>query len=65
MLTARSSSTRSLHFFAPLPLDAIYLLPPDMPPSAEFWLGTTSRGQDVFWQISAAIWNTHDLRARR
>ena len=47
-----------LHFFAPLPLDAIYLLPPDMPPSAEFWLGTTSRGQDVFWQISAAIWNT-------
>jgi peptide/nickel transport system permease protein len=47
-----------LHFVAPLPLDAIYLLPPDMPPSAEFWLGTTSRGQDVFWQISAAIWNT-------
>jgi peptide/nickel transport system permease protein len=47
-----------LHFFAPLPLDAIYLLPPDMPPSREFWLGTTSRGQDVFWQISAAIWNT-------
>ena len=32
--------------------------PPDMPPSAEYWLGTTSRGQDVFWQISAAIWNT-------
>jgi len=46
------------HFFAPLPDNAIYLLPPDMPPSAQYWLGTTSRGQDVLWQISSAIWNT-------
>jgi peptide/nickel transport system permease protein len=46
------------HFWAPLPDDAIYLLPPDMPPSAEYWLGTTSRGQDVLWQMSSAIWNT-------
>jgi peptide/nickel transport system permease protein len=37
---------------------AIYMLPPDMPPSTEYWLGTTSRGQDVLWQISSAIWNT-------
>jgi peptide/nickel transport system permease protein len=58
VLTAAIFVYALLHFFAPLPLDAIYLLPPDMPPSAEFWLGTTSRGQDVFWQISAAIWNT-------
>ncbi|GLQ53068.1 ABC transporter permease [Devosia nitrariae] len=46
------------HFFAPYPDNAIYMLPPDMPPSAEYWLGTTSRGQDVLWQMSAAIWNT-------
>ncbi|MET0439607.1 MAG: ABC transporter permease, partial [Devosia sp.] len=46
------------HFWAPLPDTAIYLLPPDMPPSSEYWFGTTSRGQDVLWQMSAAIWNT-------
>lgn len=46
------------HFFAPYPDNAIYMLPPDMPPSAQYWLGTTSRGQDVLWQMSAAIWNT-------
>lgn len=46
------------HFWAPLPDTAIYLLPPDMPPSAEYWFGTTSRGQDVLWQMSSAIWNT-------
>jgi peptide/nickel transport system permease protein len=48
----------SLHFFAPYPDTAIYLLPPDMPPSADYWFGTTSRGQDVLWQLSAAMWNT-------
>lgn len=46
------------HFWAPLPDNAIYLLPPDMPPSAQYWFGTTSRGQDVLWQMSSAIWNT-------
>ncbi|MDJ0389198.1 ABC transporter permease [Roseomonas sp. E05] len=39
------------------PLD-VYVVPPDMPPSAEFILGTTSRGQDVFWQLTLAIRNT-------
>lgn len=48
----------TIHFFAPVPIDAIYLLPPDMPPSAQYWFGTTSRGQDVFWRISGAVWNT-------
>jgi peptide/nickel transport system permease protein len=48
----------ALHVFAPLPSGALYLLPPDMPPSAEYIFGTTSRGQDVFWQMSEAIWNT-------
>jgi peptide/nickel transport system permease protein len=58
VLTAGVACFAALHFFSPLPLNAIYLLPPDMPPSAEYWFGTTSRGEDVFWQISAAIWNT-------
>jgi len=58
VLTALIFLFAAAHFFAPYPDTAIYLLPPDMPPSAEFWLGTTSRGQDVFWQMSAAIWNT-------
>lgn len=48
----------ALHFFAPPSASVIYMLPPDMPPSRDYWLGTTSRGQDLFWQISVAIWNT-------
>ena len=46
------------HFWTPYPGYSLYLLPPDMPPSAEYWFGTTSRGQDVVWQLSEAIWNT-------
>ena len=48
----------TMHFFSPYPDSAVYVVAPDMPPSAEFWFGTTSRGQPVFWQISAALWNT-------
>ena len=29
-----------------------------MPPSWAYWFGTTSRGQDVFWQLTFAIRNT-------
>jgi len=45
-------------FFSPYDENAIYVVSPDMPPSAEFWLGTTSRGQEVFWQIAASMRNT-------
>jgi len=45
-------------FFSPYDENAIYIVPPDMPPSAEFWFGTTSRGQEVFWQIAASLRNT-------
>ncbi|WP_064710195.1 ABC transporter permease [Rhizobium bangladeshense] len=45
-------------FFSPYDETAIYVVIPDMPPSAEFWFGTTSRGQDVFWQIGASLRNT-------
>src|SRR5688500_18499669 len=48
----------AIHPFSPYPPNALYLLPPDMPPSGTHVLGTTSRGEDVFWLMSAAIWNT-------
>jgi peptide/nickel transport system permease protein len=47
-----------LSFFSPYPAADIYVLPPDMPPDAEFWLGTTSRGQDTFWQLMIGLRNT-------
>lgn len=47
-----------LSFFAPQsPID-VYVVAPDMPPSAAHWFGTTSRGQDVFWQLTFALRNT-------
>ncbi len=33
-------------------------MPPDVPPSWAYPLGTTSRGQDTFWQLAFAIRNT-------
>ena len=47
-----------LSFVSPYPPGEVYLVPPDIPPSAAYWLGTTSRGQDVFWQLTFAIRNT-------
>lgn len=47
-----------LSFFSPYsPLDA-YVVFPDIPPGTDYWLGTTSRGQDTFWQLTVAIRNT-------
>lgn len=34
------------------------VVPQDLPPSAEYWLGTSSLGQDVFWQLTFAIRNS-------
>src|SRR5262249_19644710 len=47
-----------MSFFAPTPPIDTYVVPPDVPPSWAYPLGTNSRGQDVFWQLSAAIRNT-------
>jgi peptide/nickel transport system permease protein len=48
----------ALSFVSPYnPLDS-YVVPPDMPPGWPHILGTTSRGQDVFWMLSFAIRNT-------
>jgi peptide/nickel transport system permease protein len=45
-------------FFSPYPAADSFVVPPDMPPSWPHVLGTNSRGQDVFWQLSFAIRNT-------
>src|SRR6266481_4774330 len=44
--------------FSPYPPENVYVVPPDVPPSLTYWFGTTSRGQDVFWQLTFAIRNT-------
>ncbi len=44
--------------FAPMPPEDVYVVPPDVPPSWAYPMGTTSRGQDVFWQLAFAIRNT-------
>jgi peptide/nickel transport system permease protein len=45
-------------FFSPYPAADSFVVPPDVPPSWPHVLGTNSRGQDVFWQLSFAIRNT-------
>ncbi len=47
-----------LSFFSPVDPSQIYLAIPDQPPSAQYWFGTNSRGQDLFWQLSAAFKNS-------
>lgn len=47
-----------LSFFSPYEPDLIYVVLPDMPPSLEYPMGTTSRGQDTFWQLTFATRNT-------
>ena len=47
-----------LSFVSPYPPNDAYLVPPDVPPSWAYPLGTNSRGQDVFWQLTVAIRNT-------
>jgi len=48
----------ALSLFSPFDERTIFAVPPDMPPSLDHWFGTTSRGQDVFWQLTAALRNT-------
>jgi peptide/nickel transport system permease protein len=47
-----------LSFVSPVDPVAIYTTIPDQPPSAQYWFGTNSRGQDLFWQLSFAFRNT-------
>jgi len=43
---------------SPYPELDTYVVAPDVPPSLTYWFGTTSRGQDVFWQVCTAIRHT-------
>ena len=47
-----------LSFVSPYDPQEWRLVPRDLPPSAEHWLGTSSLGQDVFWQLTFAIRNS-------
>src|SRR3954467_15148757 len=47
-----------LSFFSPYPPNDSFVVPPDLPPSWENWMGTTSRGQDLFWLLTFSIRNT-------
>jgi len=47
-----------MSFFAPHDPTLWYTAPRDLPPSRQHILGTTSRGQDVFWQAAFAIRNS-------
>src|SRR5205085_12627484 len=41
----------AISVLSPYPPEDSYVVPPDVPPSWPYILGTTSRGQDVFWQL--------------
>ncbi|MFI5015802.1 MAG: ABC transporter permease [Hyphomicrobiales bacterium] len=43
---------------SPYPELDVYVVPPDLAPSWAYPFGTSSRGQDVFWQVTVAIRNT-------
>jgi peptide/nickel transport system permease protein len=47
-----------LSFFSPYEPDDRRAVDRNEPPSAEYWLGTTSQGQDVFWMLTFAVRNT-------
>jgi peptide/nickel transport system permease protein len=44
-----------LSFFSPFDPTLWHVVPRDMKPSAEHWLGTDSNGQDIFWQATFAV----------
>ena len=47
-----------LSAFSPYPPNDSFVVPPDMPPSWAYPMGTTSRGQDLFWLLTFSIRNT-------
>ncbi len=47
-----------LSFFSPFDPTQVYAVVPDRPPNAQYWFGTNSRGQDMFWQLTFAFRNT-------
>ncbi len=47
-----------LSFFSPYDPTLWGEVPRDMRPSAEYWLGTDSNGQDIFWMATFAVRNS-------
>src|SRR5688500_14284084 len=47
-----------LSTFSPYDPTLWNVVPRDMRPSAEYWLGTDSNGQDIFWQATFAVRNS-------
>jgi peptide/nickel transport system permease protein len=47
-----------LSIFSPYDPTLWNVVPRDMQPSAEYWLGTDSNGQDIFWQATFAVRNS-------
>ena len=45
-------------YFAPIDPTLIYMTIPDQPPSAQYWFGTNSRGQELYWQLAEAFKNS-------
>jgi len=58
ILLAFVAGVAAMSVFSPYPPNDSFVVPPDLPPSWPHVLGTTSRGQDVFWQLTFAIRNT-------
>ena len=48
----------ALSYLSPVDTTMVYTAIPDQPPSWQYWFGTNSRGQDMFWQLSVALRNT-------
>jgi peptide/nickel transport system permease protein len=47
-----------LSFFSPVDPTMVFRVAPDQPPNLQYWFGTNSRGQEMFWQLSFAFRNT-------
>jgi len=47
-----------LSYVSPVDPSAVYRVPPDQAPSLQYWFGTNSRGQDMWWQLSFAFRNS-------
>lgn len=48
----------ALSFVSPVDPSLIYMTAPDQPPSLQYWFGTNSRGQDMFWHLATAFKNS-------